>query len=52
VSISAHSFGEALLLTARPTSPLERLSPRQLSIAREFGIGKSYKTIAKDRQVL
>lgn len=48
VAIEAHAFGDAVLLTARRISACERLSPRELSIAREFGDGKSYKTIARE----
>ncbi|MEJ0037858.1 MAG: helix-turn-helix transcriptional regulator [Gammaproteobacteria bacterium] len=46
VEISARELGSALLLTARRVSPLARLSPRELQIAQQFGLGKSYKMIA------
>lgn len=51
VEIDAQAFGAALLLTARQVSPCQRLSPRELVVAREFGKGKSYKIIARDLQL-
>jgi DNA-binding CsgD family transcriptional regulator len=48
IEMIAQRFGDAVLLTARPVSLLERLSQRELMIAREFAVGKSYKTIARD----
>jgi DNA-binding CsgD family transcriptional regulator len=51
VTVEAQPFGDALLLTAYKTSPLERLSPRERTIALEFGLGKSYKAIARELQL-
>lgn len=51
VEIVAQTFGTAMLLTARAVPACERLSPRELAIAREFGDGKSYKTIARELQL-
>ena len=51
VEITAQSFDDATLLTAREVSCLDRLSPRELAVAREFGLGRSYKTIARDAQL-
>ncbi|HET8695914.1 MAG TPA: LuxR C-terminal-related transcriptional regulator, partial [Gammaproteobacteria bacterium] len=48
VEIMAQPVGRALLLTGRRVSPLGCLSARELAIAREFGAGKPYKTIARD----
>jgi DNA-binding CsgD family transcriptional regulator len=50
VCITTHPVGEALLLTARRVSRLDRLSPREATVAREFGSGKTYKEIAKALQ--
>jgi len=51
VRIFARPFGDAILLSGRKAAPLERLSPQELVIAREFGVGKSYKVIARDLQL-
>lgn len=51
VQISAQACGSALLLLARRVSPLARLSPRELEVARQFGFGKSYKVIALETQL-
>jgi len=51
VTVSTQPFGDAFLLTAYETSPLERLSPRERTIALEFGLGKSHKAIARDLQL-
>jgi DNA-binding CsgD family transcriptional regulator len=48
ITIAVQRFGDAFLLTGYETSPLDRLSPRERTIAREFGLGKSHKTIARD----
>lgn len=51
VEISAQTLGDAWLLTASSVSPLERLSPRERAVAREFGAGKPYKAIAKETRL-
>src|SRR5262249_17152396 len=48
VDVQARPFGGALLLTARRTSVLEKLSPRELELARDYSNGKSYRAIAAD----
>ena len=46
MAVSTTTLGNMLLLGIRRTSPLSRLSQRELAVARLFGQGKSYKEIA------
>jgi DNA-binding CsgD family transcriptional regulator len=41
-----HPVSGLYLVEARERSPLDRLTPRELSIAQRFGAGRSYKEIA------
>jgi DNA-binding CsgD family transcriptional regulator len=51
IILTAEAMGDATMVVARPVSSLDRLSPRELLIAREFGAGKSYKVIANEIQL-
>ncbi len=44
-AVSATTLGNMLLLNIRKVSPLHRLTPRELEVARLYGIGKSHKEI-------
>lgn len=47
ITVSARQIGELLFLRARRNSALNELSPRETSVARLYGEGKSYKEIAR-----
>jgi len=43
--------GDLAMLSARPTSLLDRLSPREQSVAEAFGAGLSYKAVARQLEM-
>lgn len=45
--VEVSRLGNTLLLTVRQTTPADRLSPRELTVAQLFGAGASYKEIAR-----
>jgi len=45
--IDVSQVGDTLVLTVKRITPAERLSPRELAVARLFGAGASYKEIAR-----
>lgn len=47
VAFEFEPAGEAVLLTAQRRSAIDTLTPREMAVARLFGSGQSYKTVAK-----
>jgi DNA-binding CsgD family transcriptional regulator len=51
IAVSMTRLGEMLFLRASRPSPLMQLSRRELSVARLYGLGHSYKEIARQLDV-